>query len=93
MAMAEANCTRGSLGNLPPDVRLDMNVGYRPVALPGFQIKVDVFNMFNRQSIETVEERYNAPQGSTAVWSRYGHVESYTAPRSVKISASFDYKF
>jgi TonB dependent receptor/TonB-dependent Receptor Plug Domain/Carboxypeptidase regulatory-like domain len=83
---------RGSLGNLPPDVRLDLNVGFRPAALPGFQIKVDVFNAFNRQSIETVEERYNT-RGDASVFSRYGHVESYTAPRSVKVSASFDYKF
>jgi hypothetical protein len=84
---------RGSAGNLPPDVRLDFNFNYRPAAFKGFQLKVDVFNAFNRQSIETIEERYNAPGGSAAVWSRYGHVESYSAPRSVKLSASFDYKF
>ena len=84
---------RGSLGNLPPDVRLDFNLSYRPVALPGFQLKFDVFNAFNRQSIEVVEERYNTPGGDPSVWSRYGHVESYTAPRSMKLTASFDYKF
>jgi hypothetical protein len=84
---------RGSLGNLPWDARLDMNVAYRPVSVPGLMLKVDVFNVFNRQSIETVEERYNAPGGSPAVWSRYGHVESYTAPRYVKLSATYDYKF
>jgi len=84
---------RGSHGNLPPDVRLDLNLSYRPVALPGFQLKLDVFNAFNRQSVEVIEERYNTPGGDPSVWSRYGHVESYTAPRSVKLSASFDYKF
>lgn len=84
---------RGSQGRLPPDVRLDFNLAYRPAAFKGFQLKVDVFNAFNRQTIETIEERYNAPGGSAAVWSRYRHVESYSAPRSVKLSASFDYKF
>ncbi len=84
---------RGSGGNLPADVRLDLNFNYRPVEFKGFQLKLDVFNAFNRQTVETIEERYNAFGGSSAVFSRYGHVESYSAPRSVKVSASFDYKF
>lgn len=84
---------RGTNGNLPADMRLDLNFNYRPAAFKGFQLKVDVFNAFNRQSIETIEERYNTPGGASTVWSRYGHVESYSAPRSVKLSASFDYKF
>jgi outer membrane receptor protein involved in Fe transport len=84
---------RGSRGNLPADVRLDLNASYSPAAFKGFQLKVDVFNAFNRQTIETIEERYNTPGGASTVWSRYSHVESYSAPRSVKLSASFDYKF
>ncbi len=84
---------RGSNGNLPADMRLDFNFNYRPAELKGFKLQVDVFNAFNRQSIETIEERYNTPGGASTVWSRYRHVESYSAPRSVKLSASFDYKF
>lgn len=84
---------RGSAGRLPWDIRFDMNLSYSPSVLPGFSVRVDVFNVFNRQAIETVEERYNAPGGSSAVWSRYGHVESYSAPRYVKFTASYDYKF
>lgn len=84
---------RGSRGNLPADIRLDLNFSYRPALFNGFKLQMDVFNAFNRQTIETIEERYNAPGGSAAVWSRYGHVESYSAPRSIKLSASFDYKF
>ncbi len=83
---------RGSQGNLPPDLRLDLNAAFRPTALPGLQLKVDVFNAFNRQSIEVIEERYNNGN-SQAVFSRYGHVESYTAPRTVKLSVSYDTKF
>jgi outer membrane receptor protein involved in Fe transport len=85
--------TRGSNGNLPADMRLDLNFNYSPAAFKGFKVQVDVFNAFNRQSIETIEERYNTPGGASTVWSRYRTVESYTAPRSVKLSASFNYKF
>ncbi len=83
---------RGSYGNLPPDVRVDMNVSYKPAALKGFGFKLDVFNLFNRQSIETIEERmYNRNQ--TSVRTTYSSVQSYTAPRSVKLTATYDYKF
>lgn len=84
---------RGSLGELDPSMRLDMNVTYKPAALKGFALKLDVFNLFNRQSIETVEERFNTPGGAATVWTRYGHVESYSTPRSFKLTASYDYKF
>jgi hypothetical protein len=84
---------RGSMGNLPPDIRMDLNVSYKPEALKGFGFKLDIFNLFNRQSIEVIEERYNTPGGAATVWTRYGAVESYTAPRSMKITASYDYKF
>ena len=83
---------RGSLGNLPPDVRLDMNFNYRPAEFKGFKLQVDVFNAFNRQSIETIEERRH-PRGSSQIRPAYNSVQSYSAPRSVKLSASFDYKF
>lgn len=84
---------RGSGGNLPADMRLDLNAVYKPAALPGFAVKLDIFNAFNRQSIETIEERFNTPGGASSVWTRYATVESYTTPRSVKITASYDYKF
>lgn len=83
---------RGSQGRLPPDIRLDVNVAYRPASIPGFMLKVDLFNAFNRQSIQTIEERYNAV-GSSNVRTTYNAVESYAEPRYVKLSASYDYKF
>ncbi len=84
---------RGSEGELDPSIRLDMNVTYKPQALKGFALKLDVFNLFNRQSVETIEERFNTPGGASTVWTRYATVESYTAPRSFKLTASYDYKF
>ena len=83
---------RGSQGNLPPDMRLDVNFSYRPAALKGFGFKLDVFNLFNRQSIEVMDERmYN--RNVTSIRSLYSSVVSYTAPRSMKLTASYDYKF
>ena len=83
---------RGSAGTLPWDVRLDMNFSYKPASLKGFGFKVDVFNMFNSQVAETIEERkYN--RNVTTIRPAFNSVQSYSAPRSVKLTASYDYKF
>ncbi|MDM4768497.1 TonB-dependent receptor plug domain-containing protein [Pelomonas sp. SE-A7] len=84
---------RGTFGKLPWDTRLDLNFVYKPEVLKGFAFKVDIFNVFNNQTIETIEERYNAAGGSTNIRNTYGSVQSYSAPKSVKFTASYDYKF
>lgn len=84
---------RGTGGNLPADIRFDLNVSYKPEFLKGFGVKLDIFNLFNRQSIQTIEERYNTPGGASTVWTRYGTVESYASPRRAKITATYDAKF
>ena len=60
---------------------------YSPASLPGVKFKVDVFNIFNRQVAETIEERYNS---GTGVRSTYNTVLSYGAPRYVKLGVSYD---
>jgi len=84
---------RGSAGSLPSDVRLDLNVSYKPAYLNGFGFKLEIFNVFDRQSIQTIEERYNAAGGSSLVRTTYNAVEAYSAPRSMKITAAYDKKF
>lgn len=85
---------RGSQGRLPPDIRFDMSLDFRPAALPGLMLKADVFNVFNRQSAETISERYNQTSSATsAVANLYGTTLSYTTPRYIRFSASYDYKF
>jgi hypothetical protein len=81
---------RGTLGRLPWDNRLDMNLAYKPAAVKGLQLRVDVFNVFNRQTVQNVEERYNS---GTAISSTYETPLSLTAPRSVRLMASYDRKF
>jgi hypothetical protein len=81
---------RGSLGRLPTDSRLDMNVAYKPNMLPGLQLRLDVFNVLNRQVTQNVTEAYNS---GSAVSGLYGTPLSLTAPRSGRVSVSYDRKF
>jgi hypothetical protein len=82
---------RGSYGNLPWDIRLDLNVAYRPAIVKGLALKVDVFNVANRQTVQNVEETYNLT--GTTINPTYGRVISYTEPRSIKLTAEYNYKF
>ena len=54
--------------------------------------KLDVFNVFNRQAPQNLEERYNVGS-TTAIASTYGSVISYTSPRSMKLTAEYNHKF
>ena len=46
-------------------------------------LKADLFNVFNRQVAEVIEERYNT---GTGLRNTYGAVLSYSNPRSVKFT-------
>ena len=83
---------RGSYGKLPWDVRLDLNLAYRPAALKDLAFKVDVFNATNRQTVQVYDETYNV-SSTTDVSPTYGQVISYTAPRSVRFSVEYSHKF
>jgi hypothetical protein len=81
---------RGTLGRLPWDNRLDMNVAYKPAGIPGLKLQVDVFNVFNRQAVQNVSEAYNS---GTRISTTYESPLSLTSPRSVRLMATFDKKF
>ncbi|MEV4780175.1 TonB-dependent receptor [Burkholderia sp. LMU1-1-1.1] len=82
---------RGTLGRLPWDKRLDANLAYRPQIIKGLSLKVDVFNVFNKQTEQTIDETYNLD--GTAISSLYGRVISYTAPRSVRLTVEYNHRF
>jgi peptidoglycan hydrolase-like protein with peptidoglycan-binding domain len=83
---------RGTLGRLPWDTRLDLNLAYRPQLVKGLSLKMDIFNVANKQTAQTIDETYNV--GSTTdISGTYGRVISYTAPRAIKFSAEYNYKF
>jgi hypothetical protein len=81
---------RGSKGRMPWDTRLDVNLAYSPRLLKGLTLKADVFNVFNRQASQNQTESYNSDKDLSNL---YGGVVSYTAPRSVKLTAEYSYKF
>ncbi len=82
---------RGSLGKLPTDVRLDLNLVYKPVQVAGLALKVDVFNVFNKQVVQAINETYNS--GTGVINSTYGRVASYGDPRSVRLTAEYNHRF
>ncbi|MBC3883646.1 TonB-dependent receptor [Undibacterium griseum] len=82
---------RGSVGNLPWDFKVDMNLAYKPEALKGVAFKIDVFNLFNKQTIQTIDETYNLD--ATTVSPTYGRTISYTAPRNVRLAVEYNHKF
>jgi hypothetical protein len=84
---------RGDRGRLPWDNRLDLNLAYKPVVIPGVQLKLDVFNVLNKQTPQTIDEQYTDGTSTNTVSATYGRVISYTAPRSVRLSAEYNIKF
>jgi hypothetical protein len=83
---------RGTNGNLPWDIRLDMNLAYRPAMLKGLTLKVDVYNVTNKQVTQNIDEIYNV-SSTTDVSPTYGRTISYTAPRAVKFGVEYNHRF
>jgi outer membrane receptor protein involved in Fe transport len=83
---------RGTNGKLPWDIRLDLSLAYRPAMVKGLAVKLDVFNVANKQTVQTIDETLNV--GSTEnVSPTYGRVISYTAPRSVRLGVEYNHRF
>lgn len=82
---------RGSQGNLPWDTRLDMNLTYRPPSVKGLTLRMDVFNLFNKQTIQAIDEVHEPAYDETTTSATYGRVISYTAPRYFRFTASYDF--
>lgn len=80
---------RGSQGRLPWDTALDANVAYSPQAIKGLTLRLDVFNLFNRQSALAINEIHEPDGDLSTVAATYGRVISYSAPRAVRLSASY----
>ncbi len=84
---------RGTLGTLPWDVRLDLNLTYRPATLKDLAFKLDVFNVANKQTVQTIDETYNTGTTVSPISATYGQVISYTTPRTVRFGVEFNHKF
>jgi hypothetical protein len=82
---------RGSLGRMPTEKRLDLNLSYRPLGLKDLAFKVDVFNVFNSQKATARQETYDGGDG--AVLGNYGEARTLQAARTVKLTVEYNHKF
>jgi hypothetical protein len=83
---------RGSLGKMPTERRLDLNVTYRPNAFKGFAVKMDVFNVFNKQTVLARQETYD--DGSTNdMANNYNEARTLAAARTMKLTVEYNHKF
>jgi hypothetical protein len=84
----------GTGGRLPWDVRLDMNVVYKPNFMKGLLFKVDVFNVFNKQTVQQIDQQYNTDSGDRSpTYGTPGTKVGYTSPRSAKIGVEYNHRF
>ena len=82
---------RGSIGRLPVEKRLDLNLVYAPAPLRGLAIKLDLFNVFNTQGTLTREETWD--DGSAVLQASYNRDKSYQPPRSFRFTVEYNHKF
>ncbi|TFW17993.1 TonB-dependent receptor [Duganella callida] len=80
---------RGSQGRLPWQTQIDLNLAYQPRFAKGLSLKVDVFNVLDRQTIQ----RYNETRedGGGDIARSYLQVTSRAAPRSVRLTAEYEF--
>jgi hypothetical protein len=84
----------GAAGRLPWDIRLDMDVVYKPEVMKGVAFKFDVFNVFNKQTLQQIDQQYNTSAGSISpTYYTPGARVGYTAPRSMKLTMEYNHKF
>lgn len=80
---------RGSQGRLPWNYTLDLGANYKPNWAKGLTLRVDVFNVFNKQAITRQEETQIETSG--AYRNFYGGVTRYADPRKVALTASYEF--
>ncbi|WP_229510671.1 MULTISPECIES: carboxypeptidase regulatory-like domain-containing protein [unclassified Massilia] len=81
---------RGTIGRLPWEKTLDLNLVYRPVFAKGLSLRMDVYNVLNDQSIQKVYEAYNDDYARVATYEMPSY---FTAPRSAKFTVEYNYRF
>ncbi len=84
---------RGSIGRMPVEKRLDLQVAYKPTALKGVQFKVDVFNVTNTQTVTARQETYDNSGSVDDLTSNYNEPRTLAAARSAKFTVEYHHKF
>jgi hypothetical protein len=83
---------RGTLGRMPTERRLDLNLTYAPKMIKGLAAKVDVFNVFNSQNAVARQESYDDGSG-LGVLPNYGEARAFQDARTVKFTVEYNHKF
>lgn len=85
---------RGSHGETPWLVQLNLNVAYEPTWLEGLTLQADIINVLNRQTAGSYNPRYE--QGTATVRRNvpnqfYGQEIQISEPRSLRLMARYDF--
>jgi hypothetical protein len=81
---------RGSRGRLPWTYQLSLSAEYRPSFFNhDLSLKMDVFNLFNQQRVQNIDETYQTADGPLSP--TYGRPLSFSTPRSVRLTARYDF--
>ncbi len=83
---------RGTLGRLPWEKRLDLNLVYAPAFAKGLSLKLEVFNALNAHAALSQETAYDAGD-STVIDPRYNQLTTFQTPRSAKFTVEYNHKF
>jgi hypothetical protein len=85
---------QGAAGRLPWDIRFDMDIVYKPKQIKGLAFKVDVFNVFNKQTVQQIDQQYNNEDYSISpTYGTPGPFVGYTAPRSARFTVEYNHRF
>jgi hypothetical protein len=87
--------TRGSMGRTPWTAQLDVQLSYSPSVSRGkLTLVADIFNIFNQQATTEVQETRDYSRDTTAsgqLNANYGTPTSFMAPRSVRLTARYEF--
>ena len=67
---------------------------FTPNRVKGLAVKLDVFNVFNKQTVQQIDQQYNTDDGSRSpTYGTPGALLGYTAPRSLKFTVEYNHAF
>ena len=71
-----------------------MSLTYAPKAVEGLSVKMDVFNIFNKQTVQQIDQLYNLDSGDRSpTYGTPGAFVGYTSPRAVRFTVEYNHKF
>ncbi|RQO61173.1 TonB-dependent receptor [Paucibacter sp. KBW04] len=81
---------RGSMGRLPWQKQLDMNLAYSPSLIKGLKLQVDVFNVFDARTVSAVNE---VREDDNGISNTYLSINERQSPRAARLTASYQHQF